>query len=80
MFPIVKVTWHDAAASDNRWTNLEDLIEGHSIVECTTVGFLTKDNKEEVQVVQSLCGEDGGEAMSIPKGCVVQIKKLETGS
>jgi hypothetical protein len=74
-FKIVEVSWLDACASENNWLTMEEIAD-HTIIECVTVGFMTKDTDREIQVVQSLCGDDGGEAMSIPKGCVVSVKIL----
>ena len=75
-FPIVEVIWTDACASDNSWTPPDDLIEDNTVANCTTVGYLTKDTETEVQVIQSVCGSEGGEAMSIPRGCVTKVRRL----
>ena len=75
-YKIVEVEWIDASASDNSWTPLEELISENTVACCTTVGYLTKDTEREVQVLQSICGEDGGEVMSIPRGCVTKLNVL----
>lgn len=73
---LVEVVWDDAATS-GRWLSLKTYIEDRGIVECRAVGYLTKKNAREIQVVQQISKEgDVSDSVTIPRSCVRRIRRL----
>lgn len=72
---LFKVSWWDAASSGG-WDSLE-YYRSKTSLECTTVGFLTKNTRKEIQLVQTI-SKSGNmtDCMTIPKGWIRKVRKL----
>ena len=74
--PVVRVAWIDSA-STHGWQRPEDL-KGTGLNKVETVGFLFRNNKKEIHVLQSVDGSHNfGERMAIPRSCVQSVKRLQ---
>ena len=76
---IVEVTWRDSVAAGGQWEDC-GVAKEMTLSECRSVGFLICRDKEKVTLAQSL-GRNGQaviNVVSIPKGCVLEIKELST--
>ena len=76
-FPLVIVTWVDAA-TDNGWTDTD---EAHDFTppECMTVGYLLADKPDHVVLAQSHGGDEMGNRWTIPRGMISLIRTLGAG-
>lgn len=70
---LVEVEWQDAA-QHRGWHKPNQLA---TVAQCRTIGYLIDDLKSHVVVAMSseVTG-DYGDAMAIPRGCVVKITTL----
>lgn len=76
--PLVEVKWRDAR-TDGGWKALSAHRATHTI-ECLTVGRLTKADRREVQVAQSISEVgDLSDTMTIPRGEVIAVRRLRGG-
>ena len=74
--PKVEVIWHDAATCGG-WRSLKRYQDEESLIECRAVGYMTKKNKKEVQVVQQISKPgSASDAVTIPIHSVKKIKRL----
>ena len=76
-WPFVDVTWEDAV-SDSCWLTLDQLPELRVI---QSRGWMIIKDKKRVTIASSMNGLTKGleavsEVTSIPRGCIVSIKKL----
>lgn len=76
-FPVVIVTWVDAA-TDNGWTDTD---EAHDFVppECMTVGYLVADKPDHLVLAQTHGGNEMGNRWVIPRGMIKAVRTLEVG-
>jgi hypothetical protein len=80
--PLVLIRWQDSRQPTSAWRFLSDVGEP-SAVECATVGWLLKDNRDVKVVCQSVGDLDDPEnaqasgVMTIPARCVISIERLE---
>jgi hypothetical protein len=72
---LVEVDWLDAM-SDSRWQGFDDAREAQ-LVECKTVGRLTKNTKKEIQVAASINMVGAvGDITTIPQAWVKKVRFL----
>lgn len=74
------VDWLDACSMAGEWTEKEDFdpaleIESHAYV--NSIGFLFKTLDKGVVIVQSISDSTISEAIFIPFGMIIEIRKLE---
>ena len=74
--PLVEIAWYDSAVGGG-WNTLSHYRNKKNVPQMKSVGWLTKNTKTEVQVVQSIA-EDGevADSITIPKVCVVRTRRL----
>lgn len=74
--PLVEITWRDAAVGGG-WGSLAYYRANNGTSQVSTVGYLTKNSKFEIQVVQSI-SIDGNvaDSMSIPKAWICRTRRL----
>lgn len=73
-FPIVEVTWDDAAAQKPEWTDEVDI--GNNLVR--SVGYLVYCKRDYVVIAQDLDGDgEHNGRTQIPRGMVRQLKVLK---
>ncbi len=71
--PKVKVEWCDATA-DGGWKTF-DSMRKEDPVEVTSIGYMIRNDKHRVQVVQSVCSNGKvAESLTIPKGWIKSVK------
>ena len=78
---IVKVTWIDSTASNLSWLMMEDVRNQGDVepMNIYTYGALVHEDDNYIVVAQSY-GKDPEQCcsvMSIPKGCIKELKDLE---
>ena len=74
MTSAVLVHWHDAASKPG-WQHPG---EG-TMADCTTIGFLVAEDKEYIQLAQSVDTSDHvADVISIPKSCILSRKAIRT--
>ena len=72
-FRLVEVTWIDSAFNQG-WRLPKFYVPP---AECKTVGYLTHDEKDFINVAMNVNDEGGwGEAMAIPRVCVRKIRRV----
>ena len=79
-FPLVEVTWHDAAG-ETGWETLYDAQQADIIV-CVTLGYLIKKDRRRVVIASSI-RDDGARVehtTTIPRTWVVKIIPLEVAT
>jgi hypothetical protein len=74
--PIVEVWWLDSHAWERPWIEM-DQRPPHSAAACKSVGYLIEKDKHFVIVSQSMGDDEYGGAFSIPRGCIVKIRRLK---
>lgn len=74
----VKIIWIDSCASDSHWTLLEDGFDDVEPIEIRTYGVIIKETDNYIVVAQNygINPEQVCNLMSIPKGCIKEIKEL----
>lgn len=79
----VIVEWLDIQSCDNPWNTLDEF-DKLLPAKCTTIGYLYEDNKDYIKTFatysineNSELDIDVGDAVVIPRGCIVSIKKIE---
>ena len=78
-YPMVLVEWVDSCSPSRVWGTAESL-RTYNPVTVKSVGFLVKDDKRGITIVQGLGAESDPDAclpMAIPRGCVKKIKRLK---
>ena len=80
-FDKVIISWLDINSCDNAWNNEDDLKELVPAT-CTTIGYLYEENKDWVKTFATYSFNsdstlDVGDAVVIPRGVILSIKKLE---
>lgn len=80
-FDKVIISWLDINSCENAWNNEEDLKDLVPAT-CTTIGYLYEDNKDWVKTFATYSFNsdstlDVGDAVVIPRGVILSIKKLE---
>jgi len=80
-FDKVIISWLDINSCDNAW-NTEDDLKDLVPATCTTIGYLYEENKDWVKTFATYSFNsdstlDVGDAVVIPRGCILSIKKLE---
>ena len=78
---IKAIIWTDSCTSNQSWSLAEDIKEDDGIMPITilTVGFIVKATELYISVAQSY-GEDTEQfcnVMTIPRGCIINIKDIE---
>lgn len=75
--PIVQINWVDAA-TDRGWKPLEEHRQS-GVAPTRSVGWLSKNNSKEIQVVQSI-SEFGtaGDPITIPKSWMLSYRVLKS--
>lgn len=78
---IIKVTWIDSTASNLSWLMMEDIKNWQDVEPMLiyTYGALVQEDKNYYVIAQNY-GKDPEQCcslMSIPKGCVKELKVLE---
>jgi len=75
--PKVEIVWIDSCTS-GRWRTLDDYQDNEGLVECHSIGYMTKKNKKEVQVVQQISREARvADSITIPRSCIKKIRRLK---
>lgn len=78
---IVKVTWIDSCASNLNWLMMDDVRNWGDVepIRIFTYGALVQEDEHYVVVAQSYGKEPEqcSSLMSIPKGCIEEMKELE---
>ena len=77
----VIIEWLDINSCDNAW-NTEDDLKDLLPATCTTIGYLYDENKDWVKTFATYSFNsdstlDVGDAVVIPRGVILSIKKLE---
>ena len=80
-FDKVIISWLDINSCDNAWNNEDDLKDLVPAT-CTTIGYLYEENKDWVKTFATYSFNsdstlDVGDAVVIPRGVILSIKKLE---
>jgi len=80
-FDKVIISWLDINSCDNAWNTEEDLKDLVPAT-CTTIGYLYEENKDWVKTFATYSFNsdstlDVGDAVVIPRGVILSIKKLE---
>ena len=80
-FDKVIISWLDINSCDNAWNTEEDLKDLIPAT-CTTIGYLYEENKDWVKTFATYSFNsdstlDVGDAVVIPRGVILSIKKLE---
>lgn len=76
-FDIVKIEWRDAFSESN-WTRIKRITDEDIVpVNCVTIGYRIKEDKEHVLISGTVsdCGDTTG-MMCVPKGMVRSIRIL----
>lgn len=77
----VKVEWIDSCASNNEWILGSDVDKWDNIepIKIFTYGILIKEDKDYIVVSQNygIDPEQYCNLMSIPRGCVVKVSKMD---
>lgn len=70
----VECVWKDACRV-SRWLDADETL---TLVVVQTRGFLIEALDDRIVVAGSFCEEDGtyGEAIAIPRGCIVHVREL----
>ena len=78
MYPVVLVKWWDAASPDNGWLDHADFIQGCSIMEANSTGFLIYEDDRQIKLCQNFFKEDGQKScgIAIPKQWIVEMVTL----
>jgi len=72
----VLVTWVDSAGTAH-WDDIKEAEELEPVI-CETIGFLVKETKDYITVVQSYANQEGVmHALSIPKVAVTKKKFIK---
>jgi hypothetical protein len=77
----VIVVWQDINSCDSAWNSEEDLKDLKPAI-CTTIGYLYEENKDWIKTFATYSFNldstlDVGDAVVIPRGVILSIKKLE---
>ena len=77
----VIVEWLDIQSCDNAWSSLDEF-DKLIPATCTTIGYLYEENKDWVKTFATYSFNsdstlDVGDAVVIPRGVILSIKKLE---
>ena len=80
-FDKVIISWLDINSCDSAW-NTEDDLKELVPATCTTIGYLYEENKDWVKTFATYSFNsdstlDVGDAVVIPRGVILSIKKLE---
>ncbi len=80
-FDKVIISWLDINSCENAWNTEEDLKDLVPAT-CTTIGYLYEENKDWVKTFATYSFNsdstlDVGDAVVIPRGVILSIKKLE---
>jgi len=79
---IVKVTWLDSYGATPSWQEIDDA-KGYIALRCHSIGYLLEDEKDYIKIAPHYAAETEqtleqvSGVMSIPRICVVEIKKLK---
>lgn len=74
--PRVEVHWVDAN-SHGGWATLKQYHDEKGVSEIESIGYLTKNNKQEVQLVQSRSKNGNvADSITIPKAWIISAKYL----
>ena len=79
-FPIVEVTWADAASTGAGWMLARELKEwmDADFTVCKTVGYLVrKDNKKVVVAASGTSNDKWSDTTEIPRSQVRRIRRLK---
>ena len=78
MLKRVEVTWRDATSLNFGWQDAEDYIEESHPVTITSVGYLIARTKLSLILALNYSESDHKltQAISIPTGCILKIRKL----
>ena len=73
--PLYEIEWRDSRTSGG-WSTLKEYRKKTAVV-IKTVGYLTMNTDDDVQVVQSISDIGSiSDSMTIPKECVVRTRRL----
>ena len=78
----VIVEWLDIQSCDNAWSSLDEF-DKLLPAKCTTIGYLYDENKDWVKTFATYSINENsedfdiGDAVVIPRGCILSIKKIE---
>ena len=74
--PLVRVLWVDTCSAGT-WASLDEYRKKGAL-NTQSVGFLTRNDKTCVQVVQSISTNDSlNDSITIPRGCVVKVSVFQ---
>lgn len=75
---IVHVTWWDAFdALGAGWHEWEEIDKKATLAKCTSVGYLYRENDDEIVLVGDETGEFGSRITVIPKAWTIEISILK---
>ena len=72
--PIIEVEWVDAVSTGDDWLDNEDL--DTKPAPSLAVGYLVSDDPLSITVVALVNEAHFANGLTIPKGCIVQVKEL----
>lgn len=74
---IVEVHWVDPNSIFHQWTNVDD-ITGDDLKPkpCRNVGYVYRDDPDVLVLVASDGGDELGDGMVLPRGCIVSVTEL----
>ena len=74
----MEVTWQDSQGSATSWTYTEDFQEWakRKVPTIRTVGYLARETKDAVVLVQSVGNGQLLHGVKIPKCCVVKARRI----
>ena len=75
--PLVMIEWEDIAAHSS-WIEEDSQPEASDTIHCVTVGWRIKSNKRMIVITSTRADtKKCTDRMSIPRGCIKSIRRLE---
>ena len=71
---LVQITWLDSVGVTSAW-EFRDELDSLKCAKIKTVGFVEKWGKKRLTVAQSISKEQVLGRITIPRGCVVEVRK-----
>lgn len=75
----VTIKWIDAECQEDRWNDIDESREAclDNLQPCYTSGYLLHEHPQHITVTLTVGGDSCGPHITIPRGCIVEIKKHE---
>ena len=75
--PVI-VRWVDASGGPSGWTRIDYIHDKVGPEPVESIGYVLKDDKDQILLVQSIGGTDVDNVMAIPKTWVLGIWEIDT--